>query len=177
MSSSSKSFRDYSRKHQQAILEPWRQSHNLPSSSPPQNLGGKVITFHPLHPHLSNLLDINLQQAIEATNLSPHTSPCIPPPSLDQEHLKADNTVRVNQIVAIFLIESSIHLLDQNRYTVDISLIHIESRKSPTAELFDVDSRRISIVIVNTKEYLVCNGYSLNDKNEAKTNKTDHENG
>ncbi|GJV48336.1 hypothetical protein Tco_1438548 [Tanacetum coccineum] len=28
-----------------------------------------------------------------------------------------------------------------------------ESCKSPTAELFDVDSRRISIVIVNTKEY------------------------
>ncbi|GJX63293.1 hypothetical protein Tco_0296193 [Tanacetum coccineum] len=28
-----------------------------------------------------------------------------------------------------------------------------ESRKPPTAELFDVDSGRISIVIVNTKEY------------------------
>ncbi|GJY94919.1 hypothetical protein Tco_0511280, partial [Tanacetum coccineum] len=28
-----------------------------------------------------------------------------------------------------------------------------ESRKPPTTELFDVDSRRISIVIVNTKEY------------------------
>ncbi|GJS38039.1 retrotransposon protein, putative, ty1-copia subclass [Tanacetum coccineum] len=37
--------------------------------------------------------------------------------------------------------------------SVDTSLIHIESRKSPTAELFDVDSKRISIVIVNTKEY------------------------
>ncbi|GKG56707.1 hypothetical protein Tco_0580031, partial [Tanacetum coccineum] len=33
------------------------------------------------------------------------------------------------------------------------SLIHIESRKSPTAELFDVDSGRISIVTVNTKKY------------------------
>ncbi|GKD52989.1 hypothetical protein Tco_1286376 [Tanacetum coccineum] len=69
------------------------------------------------------------------------------------ERLKADNTVRVNQIVAIFLIESSIHLLDQNRYPVDTSLIHIESHKSPTAELFDVDSGRISIATVNTKEY------------------------
>ncbi|GKA38861.1 hypothetical protein Tco_0731412 [Tanacetum coccineum] len=28
-----------------------------------------------------------------------------------------------------------------------------ESRKLPTAELFDVDSERISIVTVNTKEY------------------------
>ncbi|GJV95789.1 hypothetical protein Tco_1547366 [Tanacetum coccineum] len=55
------------------------------------------------------------------------------------ECLKADSTVRVNQIVTIFLIESSIHLLDQNRYPVDTSLIHLESRKSPTAELFDVD--------------------------------------
>ncbi|GJZ83332.1 hypothetical protein Tco_0648505, partial [Tanacetum coccineum] len=32
-----------------------------------------------------------------------------------------------------------------NRYPVDTSLIHIESYKSPTAELFDVDSGRISI--------------------------------
>ncbi|GKA91120.1 hypothetical protein Tco_0812990 [Tanacetum coccineum] len=31
--------------------------------------------------------------------------------------------------------------------------IYIESRKSPTAELFDVDSGRIFIVTVNTKEY------------------------
>ncbi|GJR82073.1 hypothetical protein Tco_0152858 [Tanacetum coccineum] len=39
MSSSSKSSRDYLRKHQRAILEPWRQSHNLPPSppSPPPN--------------------------------------------------------------------------------------------------------------------------------------------
>ncbi|GKG05562.1 hypothetical protein Tco_0325648, partial [Tanacetum coccineum] len=36
---------------------------------------------------------------------------------------------------------------------IDTRLIHIESRKSPTAELFDVDSGRISIVTVNTKEY------------------------
>ncbi|GJW94435.1 MADS-box protein SOC1-like protein [Tanacetum coccineum] len=61
------------------------------------------------------------------------------------ERLKADNTIRVNQIVTIFLIKSSIHLLDQNRYPVDTHLIHIESRKSPIAELFEVDSRRISI--------------------------------
>ncbi|GJY01556.1 hypothetical protein Tco_0359708 [Tanacetum coccineum] len=67
--------------------------------------------------------------------------------------LKPDNTVRVNQIVTIFLIESSIPLLDQNRYPVDTSLIHIESRKSPIIELFDVDPGRISIITVNTKEY------------------------
>ncbi|GJS54801.1 hypothetical protein Tco_0628163 [Tanacetum coccineum] len=72
---------------------------------------------------------------------------------VEYERLKGNNTVRVNQIVTIFLIESSIHILDQNRYPVDTSLIHIESRKPPTAELFDVDSGRISIVTVNTKEY------------------------
>ncbi|GKC43130.1 hypothetical protein Tco_1060852 [Tanacetum coccineum] len=32
-----------------------------------------------------------------------------------------------------------------NRYPVDTSLIHIESRKSPTAVLFDDDTGRISI--------------------------------
>ncbi|GJY76093.1 hypothetical protein Tco_0481209 [Tanacetum coccineum] len=34
MSSSNKSPHDYSRKHKRAILEPWRQSHNLPPSPP-----------------------------------------------------------------------------------------------------------------------------------------------
>ncbi|GJZ74562.1 hypothetical protein Tco_0639027 [Tanacetum coccineum] len=33
----------------------------------------------------------------------------------------------------------------QSRQHVDISLIHIESRKSPTAVLFDDDTKRISI--------------------------------
>ncbi|GKF28016.1 hypothetical protein Tco_0094358, partial [Tanacetum coccineum] len=33
----------------------------------------------------------------------------------------------------------------QSRQHVDTSLIHLESRKSPSAELFDVNSRRISI--------------------------------
>ncbi|GKE18871.1 hypothetical protein Tco_1426448 [Tanacetum coccineum] len=43
--------------------------------------------------------------------------------------------------------------MDQNRYPVDTSLIHIESRKSPTAMLFDVDTGRISIRHRDTKEY------------------------
>ncbi|GJX47996.1 hypothetical protein Tco_0273186 [Tanacetum coccineum] len=43
------------------------------------------------------------------------------------------------------LIMSSIHLLDLYRYPVDTSLIHIESRKSPTAVLFDDDTGRTSI--------------------------------
>ncbi|GKB28910.1 hypothetical protein Tco_0868311 [Tanacetum coccineum] len=42
-------------------------------------------------------------------------------------------------------IKLSIHLLDQDRYPVSTSLIHIESCKSPTAELFEVDSGGISI--------------------------------
>ncbi|GJX06052.1 hypothetical protein Tco_0193984 [Tanacetum coccineum] len=41
----------------------------------------------------------------------------------------------------------------QSRQHVDTSLIHIESRKSPTKSLIDVGSRRISIFTVNTKEY------------------------
>ncbi|GJS78732.1 hypothetical protein Tco_0728613 [Tanacetum coccineum] len=41
----------------------------------------------------------------------------------------------------------------QSRQQVDTSLIHIESRKPPTKSLFDVGSRRISIVTMNTKEY------------------------
>ncbi|GKB00176.1 hypothetical protein Tco_0828169 [Tanacetum coccineum] len=108
MSSSSKSSRDYSRKHRRPILEPWRQSHNLPPSppspppnrtpptspitinslsspSPPHNSTQNQIVhdLSKLH-HLSNLIDINLQQAIEATNPSPSTSPRVFPATLDQ---------------------------------------------------------------------------------------------
>ncbi|GKB79431.1 hypothetical protein Tco_0946326 [Tanacetum coccineum] len=100
MSASSKTPRDYSRKHRRAILEPWRQQHNLPSSppspppyrtpptspittnslsspSPLQNPTQNQIVhdLNELH-HLSNLLDI--------TNPSPPTLLCIPPPTLDQ---------------------------------------------------------------------------------------------
>ncbi|GJY47071.1 hypothetical protein Tco_0436134 [Tanacetum coccineum] len=48
----------------------------------------------------------------------------------------------------VLIIETS-----QSRQHVDTSLIRIESRKSPTKSLFDVGSRRVSIVTVNTKEY------------------------
>ncbi|GJZ46842.1 hypothetical protein Tco_0600674 [Tanacetum coccineum] len=108
MSSSSKSTHDYSRKLRRAILEHWRQSYNLPPSPPPnrntptslsttnsspsllppQNPSPNQIT-HELH-HLSNLLEINLQQAIDAIDPSPLTSPCIPPPSLDQVNLHSE---------------------------------------------------------------------------------------
>nr|GEW81967.1 hypothetical protein [Tanacetum cinerariifolium] len=108
MSSSSKSPLDYLRKYQKAILEPWRQSHSLPPSppSPPPNrttptspisnnslsysspLQNSTQNLNEIH-YLSNLLDINLQQAIEAIKPSPPTSPYISPPSLDQK-LKRD---------------------------------------------------------------------------------------
>ncbi|GKA78954.1 hypothetical protein Tco_0785491 [Tanacetum coccineum] len=114
MSSSSKSSRDYSRKHRRAILEPWRQSHNLPPSppSPPPNRTPPTspITTNslssPLPPHnstqnqivndlnelhhLSNLIDINLQQAIEATNPSPPTSPRVFLATLDQVNFHSE---------------------------------------------------------------------------------------
>ncbi|GJX77601.1 hypothetical protein Tco_0324412 [Tanacetum coccineum] len=105
MSSSSKTTHDFSRKLQRAILEPWRQSHNIPPSPPPNRntptspsttisspslLPSQILSLnqitHELH-HVSNLLEINFQQVIHATNPSPPTSPCIPLPSLDQVNL------------------------------------------------------------------------------------------
>ncbi|GJW01877.1 hypothetical protein Tco_1560733 [Tanacetum coccineum] len=50
-----------------------------------------------------------------------------------------------------------------NRYPVVTSLIHIESRKSPTKSLFDAGSSRISIFIVNTLVSLGCSGKYHND--------------
>ncbi|GJS35232.1 hypothetical protein Tco_0533614 [Tanacetum coccineum] len=152
MSSSNKSPRDYSRKHKRAILEPWKQSHNLPPSlpSPPPNRTPTTshITIillssssHPLSPsnslpksppnspifdttplppspnssnltssflppqistqnhsenhlhellHLSNLLDIKIQHAIELTNISPPSLPFTHSPYLDQVNFHSD---------------------------------------------------------------------------------------
>ncbi|GJS31854.1 hypothetical protein Tco_0492474 [Tanacetum coccineum] len=114
MSSSSKSSRDYSRKHRRDILKPWRQSHNLPPSppspppnrtpptypittnslsspSPPHNSTQNQIVYDlsKLH-HLLNLIEINLQQAIEATNPSPSTSPRVFPATLDQVNFHSE---------------------------------------------------------------------------------------
>ncbi|GJZ29936.1 hypothetical protein Tco_0574983 [Tanacetum coccineum] len=109
MSSSSKSLRDYSCKYQNAILKPWRQSHGLPPSPPslPPNrttptspISNNSLSYslplqistqnlNEIH-HISNLLDKNIQQAIEAINPSPPTSPYIPPPSLDQVNFHSE---------------------------------------------------------------------------------------
>ncbi|GJY45048.1 RNA-directed DNA polymerase, eukaryota [Tanacetum coccineum] len=100
----------------------------------------------PCHSHSSFTTNTN------SKNLIDRVSSCTSLFSLP-ERLKADNMIRVNQLVTILLIKSSIHLLDQNRYPVNTSLIHIRSCKSPTAVLFDDDTRRISIRYCETKEY------------------------
>nr|GEZ00157.1 hypothetical protein [Tanacetum cinerariifolium] len=111
MSFSSKSPRDYSQKYQRVILKPWRQSHDLspsppypppnrtPSTSPisinsllspsPLQNSTQNQIAHKLH-HLSKLLEINLQQEIEATNPSPPTLPCERKPKKDKIGSKPD---------------------------------------------------------------------------------------
>ncbi|GJV28892.1 zinc finger, CCHC-type containing protein [Tanacetum coccineum] len=102
--------------------------------------------LYPLSLDLELLEIINLASLllVDSKNLLDRVSSCTSLFSLS-ERLKANNKIRVDQLVTILLIESSIYLLDQNRYPVDTSLIHIESRKSPTIMLFDVDTGRISI--------------------------------
>ncbi|GJU63269.1 hypothetical protein Tco_1245104 [Tanacetum coccineum] len=51
---------------------------------------------------------------------------------------------RISNTDVLFALASSHYGTSQSRQHVDTSLIHIESRKSPTAVLFDVDTRRIS---------------------------------
>ncbi|GJY21295.1 hypothetical protein Tco_0393861 [Tanacetum coccineum] len=60
---------------------------SLASPSPPHDLTQNQI-IHELY-HLSNLLEINLQRAIEITNPSPPTSPHISPPTLDQVNFRS----------------------------------------------------------------------------------------
>ncbi|GJR29478.1 hypothetical protein Tco_1105710 [Tanacetum coccineum] len=57
------------------------------------------------------------------------------------QSIRSSNAIALDSPYLLVLITRT----SQSRQHVDTSLIHVESRKSPTAELFDVDSGRISI--------------------------------
>ncbi|GJY32147.1 hypothetical protein Tco_0415642 [Tanacetum coccineum] len=91
-----------------------------------------------------------LAQSVRSSNTNILDSPCLLVPNTGTSQSKqhdmseSDNYYLSNRVVNSFT--------RPNRYLVDTSLVHIESRKSPTAELFDVDSVRISIRHCDTKE-------------------------
>ncbi|GJW87742.1 putative reverse transcriptase domain-containing protein [Tanacetum coccineum] len=57
------------------------------------------------------------------------------------QSIRSSNAIALDSPYLLVLITG----MSQSRQHVDTRLIHVESRKSPTAELFDVDSERISI--------------------------------
>ncbi|GKC64927.1 hypothetical protein Tco_1097525, partial [Tanacetum coccineum] len=57
------------------------------------------------------------------------------------QSVRSSNAIALDSPYLLVLITRT----SQSRQHVDTRLIHIESRKPPTAEMFDVDSRRISI--------------------------------
>ncbi|GJV92610.1 hypothetical protein Tco_1540423 [Tanacetum coccineum] len=65
------------------------------------------------------------------------------------QSIRSSNAVALDSPYLLVLITRT----SQRRQHVDTSLIQLASRKSPTKSLFDVGSRRISIITVNTKEY------------------------
>ncbi|GKB26029.1 hypothetical protein Tco_0865430 [Tanacetum coccineum] len=64
------------------------------------------------------------------------------------QSVRSSNAIALDSLYLLVLITRA----SQIRQHVDTSLIHIESRKPPTKSLFNVDSSRISIIIMNTKE-------------------------
>ncbi|GJV12626.1 retrovirus-related pol polyprotein from transposon TNT 1-94 [Tanacetum coccineum] len=65
------------------------------------------------------------------------------------QSIRSSNAIALDSPYLLVLITGT----SQSKQHVDTSLICIQSRKSPTKSLFNVGSRRISIVTVNTKEY------------------------
>nr|GFC15682.1 hypothetical protein [Tanacetum cinerariifolium] len=57
------------------------------------------------------------------------------------QSIRSSNMIALDSPYLLILIIGT----SQSRQHVDTSLIYLESRESPTAELFDVDSGRISI--------------------------------
>ncbi|GJX28403.1 kinesin-like protein KIN-13B [Tanacetum coccineum] len=71
--------------------------------------------------------------------------------------MKEENIITTETHSSCLTVHKTKLKVNENKYDnlrtkspVGISLTHIESCKSPTAELFDVDFGRISIVTVNT---------------------------
>nr|GEY46476.1 hypothetical protein [Tanacetum cinerariifolium] len=127
------------------------KKHDLSTDDPPKNKNNVIKdttsslnVVMSLNQNSGSIPGSKMEQLVDLKNLLDRDSSCNSLFSLPKR-LKANNTIRVKQLVTILLIESSIHLLDQNQYPVDTSLIHIESRKSPTAVLFDVDTGKIPI--------------------------------
>ncbi|GJV71764.1 hypothetical protein Tco_1491759 [Tanacetum coccineum] len=73
------------------------------------------------------------------------------------QSIRSSNAIALDSSYFLVLVtgasQSRQHESHHRFFPVDTSLIHIESRKSPTKSLIDVGSRRISIFTVNTKEY------------------------
>ncbi|GJT43627.1 hypothetical protein Tco_0952342 [Tanacetum coccineum] len=108
----------------------------------PLSLSFDFVHAHTMH-HLESLLTISLDNLC-LDNLD------IFKEDLEYQSLRKSSNIDVLDSPRLLVLNTE---TSQSRQHVITSLIHIESRKSPIAELFDVDSRRTSIVIVNTKEY------------------------
>ncbi|GJX37034.1 histidine kinase-, DNA gyrase B-, and HSP90-like ATPase family protein [Tanacetum coccineum] len=163
MSSSRKSPHDYLRRYRRAILEPWRQSHLLPPSppvspnrspsnsptitnslsspSPPQNPFQNQIVdeLNELH-HLSNLIDINLQRAIDATTQTPPSSPLILPATLEQVQNADENAYPCDVEPALTFIhqETGVTLLSNDEG------FSVESMKALCDDVFKSKGKELS---------------------------------
>ncbi|GJR94504.1 hypothetical protein Tco_0266678 [Tanacetum coccineum] len=93
------------------------------------------------HRHLYLKINVSDKQQIQFKRISLTGFPA--------QSVRSSNAIALDSLYLLVLITGA----SQSRQHVDTSLIHIESRKPPTKSLFDVDSSRISIVIVNTKEH------------------------
>ncbi|GKD91038.1 hypothetical protein Tco_1366545, partial [Tanacetum coccineum] len=65
------------------------------------------------------------------------------------QSVKSSNAIALDSLYLLVLVTGT----SQSKQHVDTSLIHIESRNPLTKSLFDVGSSKISIVIINTKEF------------------------
>ncbi|GJT09831.1 hypothetical protein Tco_0856873 [Tanacetum coccineum] len=114
-----------------------------PSTKLEQRLGNSTITQRTLRSHRSLIVTIFAQARTKVqfrrTSLT----------GFPAQSIRSSNAIALDSPYLPVLITE----MSQSRQHVDTSLIHLESRKSPTKSLFDFGSRRISIVTVNTREY------------------------
>ncbi|GJW98000.1 hypothetical protein Tco_0179808 [Tanacetum coccineum] len=113
-----------------------------------------IFDFEPLSLSFDFVFNLEIFKSFPCVSLSTLPSCDLVSWYRHAHHLESLITISLDNLCLdnLDIFKEDLENQNQNRYLVT-SLIHIESRKSPTAVLFDDDTRKISIVTVNTQEY------------------------
>nr|GEV74088.1 hypothetical protein [Tanacetum cinerariifolium] len=137
--------KDVKKNNDALIIEEWVSDNEEEEGNPQMDLHDKGVINSGLSRHMTwNISYLTDYEEINAGYVAFGGNPKggkINGKGFPAQSIRSSNTIALDSPYLLVLITG----MSQSRQHVDTSLIHLESRKSPTAELFDDDSGRISI--------------------------------